>query len=189
MLEPKRGGYYRLVTGMLHPAVLGTVVVGAMNLGSELLELRRWFPSLASMLLIWYFALDFLVTTLQFERRPNDYSLPNFLVEILLMVLLLWSFNALWKNAEVHYETFFLLVALQLFTIAIWNRIAESASGWRNEWVWKVAAAGLVLLLPAYAPRWLPPGLAGHLHALGLLFMAVLLAEYTRQFRKPDFFE
>lgn len=105
------------------------------------------------------------------------------------MVLLLWSFNALWKNAEVHYETFFLLVALQLFTIAIWNRIAESASGWRNEWVWKVAAAGLVLLLPAYAPRWLPPGLAGHLHALGLLFMAVLLAEYTRQFRKPDFFE
>jgi hypothetical protein len=192
MLEPKRGGYYQLVTGMLHPAVLGTVVVEAMRHKDDLLKPENWFASIASLLLIWYFALDYLVTVGKFKNEPNSYGLSNFVMEFLLMALLLWSFIVLWPGGEPSQriaEPFFGLVASQLLVIGFWNLIAEPKAGLGNKWVWVVWLVGVVFALIAVVLNWLDGGVEIYLHALGLLFMAALLVVYTREFRKPDFFD
>jgi hypothetical protein len=192
MLEPKRGGYYRLVTGMLHPAVLGTVVVEAMRHKDDLLQTENWFTSVASLLLIWYFALDYLVTVGKFEKDPNSYSLFNFVMEFLLMGLFLWSFIVLLPGGEQSQriaESFFGLVASQLLVIGIWNLITEFKAGLGNKWVWGVWLVGVVFALLAVVLYWLDGGVEIYLQALGLFFMAALLVVYTRAFRKPDFFD
>lgn len=184
-----RGTYFTLTTGMLHPAVLGTIIVGTLNIGSDLLRPDRWFSVAGSVILIWYFSLDYLVTVFRYGNCQQKYGPRHFVIEVVLMIFLLWSFNVLWADSDDRYELFFLLASLQLLAIGLWNRLDDPASGWRNEWVWKVIVAGLLLLIPAFASHWIATDAARLLQIAGLLFMALLLLIYTREFCEPEFIE
>jgi len=187
--QPQRCAYFKLVTGMLHPAVLGSVVVGALNLGTTLLQPERWFSVAASIALIWYFSLDYLVTVIKYRDCEEKYGPGHFVVEIILMILLLWSFNVLWADLRFQYALFFFLVSLQLLAIGVWNRLDEPANGWHDEWVWKVIVAGFVFLALAIASYRASTDTTPYLQATGLTLIVWLLTIYTRQFCKPDFFE
>ncbi|HOI39048.1 MAG TPA: hypothetical protein PLF11_16945 [Bacillota bacterium] len=63
MTTPSRHILYRTTTNLIHPAVLGTLIVNCIQLVlSGGIITKGLFPILASALLVWYFILVFSCT-------------------------------------------------------------------------------------------------------------------------------
>jgi hypothetical protein len=144
--------FFRTTTNLLHPAVLGTIIVNLVQLifSGELLkdvQVHGLFPLLASAILVWYFVLDFWVTTVAFEKQPGQYGLKPFLTDILILVLLSASFYCLWVTHSDFW--FFITVVAQIIGIVVWNSAAgTNPFSLRNRYTQLLLGCALVCAIP-----------------------------------------
>jgi len=112
--------YYRTMTGLIHPAVLGAIIVNLIQsvLSGAFFKLGS-FPIFASIILVWYFIIDFWVIISNFEDTQEEYNVFYFLLDIITLIILFGAFYFLWSLQN---DTlFFLSIIFLLIVIIIWS--------------------------------------------------------------------
>lgn len=144
--------FYRTMTNLIHPAVLGTILVNLIDLLiSRKLFASGIFPPIASFALVWYFIVDYWVTMTTFESAPSDYNLWLFVLDIIILVTLFASFYALWIAKSDTY--FFATVVFLIILFGCWNGVIGFFN-LRDKFSKILILAGLICISPLVVSFW-----------------------------------
>ena len=178
MTTPATHILFRTTTNLLHPAVLGTIIVSLIQLGlsGDILK-NGAFPILASSGLVWYFVLDFWVTMIAFEKDPSLYGVKLFLIDILILVLLFAGFYTLWIRPNDFW--FFASLVAQILSILIWNLLSGAGSGLRDRLTQLLILCVLMCAIPLFTSTFAPAFHPATRYVV-LLGLACFLVLYTR---------
>ena len=109
------------------------------------------FPILASVALVWYFILDFWVTTTTFEDDPTEYRPWFFILDIVILITLFGSFHALWTVQNETY--FFLTTILLILWFGVWNGLLGVFHR-TDSFSQALVFSGLLCAIPAITSLW-----------------------------------
>jgi len=108
------------MVNLIYPAVLGTIIVNLIQaiLVGTIFQSGA-FPVFASIVLVWYFVLDYWVTMTNFENDTENYRVRYFILDIIILVVLFGSFYYLWS---IHSDLwFFISLTILIFLIVLWS--------------------------------------------------------------------
>jgi hypothetical protein len=184
-LENLNACLYRSMTGLIHPAVCGTILVYFVDaLLTGKVSQGGWFAWIASAALAWYIVLDYWVTLVSYEGTegaygPDDYPPAAFLVDLVILVGFFWAYRSLWVT---HSDVgFFSSVAVVAALFIAWSAFPD-----RDEFSFKdpytvgqtvlCVTAGLAALLTGVCA---PGTTALAARSAELVVILVLLSIYT----------
>lgn len=170
--------YYRTITNLVHPAVLGTIIVNLIaSIINGTLFRFGFFPFLASCILVWYFVIDYWVTMISFEENPSQYRLTYFLLDILTLFVLFGSFYSLWT---IHNDVlFFVTIVLLILLVGLWSVLLTGRFEIRDP-VYRIQ---LIVFLSGIAPL-ISASLLQQFHDIvkysSLIIISICLVFYTK---------
>lgn len=181
MATPVSHIYYRTTTNLIHPAVLGTIIVNFIELiFSGGITSNGLLPIIASAGLIWYFVLDFWVTTIAFEHNPASYTFPLFLLDIAVLIILFASFYFLWKSPDD--QAFFATLALQVLAILTWNHVSRLAPcALNNRYTQALLALAVCCCVPVITANAVSVLTSSAINYVVLGCLFVFLVQYSRE--------
>lgn len=159
---------------LIHPAVLGTIIVNLIQaiLTGTLFQFGA-FPVLASIILVWYFVLDYWVTMTNFEDDPENYRLRYFILDIFILIILFGSFYALWS---MHSDLwFFISLTVLVSLIILWSALLTGKFAFKDP-IEKVQIAVLVFGIAPVLSSIVFPNTSAHLVLKYVALIATLIA-------------
>lgn len=91
--------YFQTIYNLLYPAVLGTVFVSLLlSISNGDVLANGFFPLLATIILIWYFLLDYFMGLNSFKEEETSYTNSFMICDLVVVVCLFISFFGLWYS-------------------------------------------------------------------------------------------
>lgn len=168
------------MVNLIHPAVLGTIIVSLIQaiLAGTFFQFGV-FPVFASLILVWYFVLDYWVTITGFEDTPENYRLRYFILDIFILIVLFGSFYSLWS---IHNDLwFFISLVILVALIILWSVLHTGKFAFKDR-IEKIQIIILVFgIVPAASSIWFPNTFAHMvLKYMSLIVVSIALSFYTK---------
>lgn len=97
--------FFHIIYGLLYPAVLGSIFYNGINLlfADDLANKCTFFSLISTILLIWYFIIDFYVGIDNFSNRKEKYDYRYLFCDLIIILSIFCAYYSLWELANAEY--------------------------------------------------------------------------------------
>lgn len=191
--------WYRTMTNLLYPAVLGTLIVKSIDFvlsyQSYITPQFTIIKVAFTLALLYYFILDYWVTLIEFDDKQSSYGSKLFAIDLVIILFLYVSFYFLWGNpadpssSDFHLGSsnancFYITILIVVGLLICWNVDASKIFNQNEPYTtynYYLSGFFFVTLIQIQTPFFDCPPIYFLLNLLWFFFMIFLLFGYTKK--------